>query len=98
MPWTGLAQCAVGKLTSSISAPKKSVALSKQTGRHLIAEPGCTRKFYYQGRPAEITVLTDADWAANAENRRSTDCAHVYHGHLLEASSNSQQLVALSLG
>ena len=43
-------------------------------------------------------ILSDADWVSDSERRRSVDCAvHIYHGgHLIEASTSTQQVVPLS--
>ena len=39
-------------------------------------------------------ILTDADWASDSG---SADCVHIYHGgHLIEASTSTQQVVSLS--
>ena len=93
-------QFTVGRLMSALTAPcRKHVALLKQVCRYLVTRPGAAWKFYYQEWPSMLTVLADADWAANTETRRSTDCVHIYlGGHLLESTSCSQQLVALSSG
>ena len=42
-------------------------------------------------------ILSDADWASDSERRRSVDCVHIYRGgHLIEASTSTQQVVSLS--
>ena len=41
-------------------------------------------------------ILSGADWASDSERRRSVDCVHIYHGgHLIEASTSTQQVVSL---
>ena len=42
-------------------------------------------------------ILSGVDWASDVERRRSVDCVHIYHGgHLIEASTSTQQVVSLS--
>ena len=65
--------------------------------RYLLGRRCCAWKFDYQEWPGELVILTDADWASDSERRRSVDCVHIYHGgHLIEASTNAQQVVSLS--
>ena len=49
--------------------------------------------------PKEIRAVTDANWAGELEALRSTSCGWMYFGgHLLEAYSSAQQIMALSTG
>ena len=42
-------------------------------------------------------ILTGAHWASDSERSRSVDCVHIYHGgHLVEASTSTQQVEPLS--
>lgn len=85
---------------AAISAPKvKHQSILKGVARYLCDKLECAWLFDYQKMPDQITVLTDADWATNPENRRSVDCVHIYFGKsLIESSSCTQQVVALSSG
>ena len=53
--------------------------------------------YVYQALPKNLEVLTDADWAADKESRRSVSCSTERFGqHLLEVSVAKQSVVALS--
>jgi hypothetical protein len=94
-------QFATGRCMSAISAPKvKHQGVLKGVARYLCDKVECAWLYDYQEKmPNEVTILTDADWATNPENRRSVDCVHIYFGKsLIEASSCTQQVVALSSG
>ena len=58
--------------------------------------------FDYQDEDAltlDSIVDADWDWAADSESRKSVDSVHEFMGkHLIEASSCTQQLIALSSG
>ena len=55
--------------------------------------------YVYQALPKNLEVLTDADWAADKESRRSVPCSTERFGqHLLEVSVAKQSVVALSSG
>ena len=52
---------------------------------------------YHSGAPTDIRAVTDANWAGELEELRSTSCGWIYfEDHLLEAYSSTQQIVALS--
>lgn len=53
--------------------------------------------YNYQEEPAQVLVVTDANWTGDTERRRSTSCGWVYWGkHLLDTYASTQQIVALS--
>ena len=83
---------------SAISKPqRKHQAMMKHCMRYLVGRRCCAWKFDYQEWPGEIVILSDADWASDSERRRSVDCVHIYQGgHLIEASTSTQQVVSLS--
>ena len=91
-------QFTVGRLTSAITKPlREHRAMMKHCLRYLVGRRCCAWKFDYQEWQGEIVILTDADWASDNERRRSVDCVDIYHGgHLIEASTSTQQVVSLS--
>ena len=88
-------QFTVGWEMSAITKPqRKHQATMKHCLRFMV---GRRWKFDYQEWPGEIVILSDADWASDSERRRSVDCVHIYQfGHLIEASTSTQQVVSLS--
>ena len=91
-------QFTVGRLMSAITKPqRKHQAMMKHCLRYMVGQRCCAWKFDFQEWPGETVILTDADWASDSERRRSVDCVHIYHGgHLIEASTSTQQVVSLS--
>ena len=83
---------------SAITKPqRKHQAMMQHCLRYLVGRRCCAWKFDYQEWPGEIVILSDADWASDSERRRSVDCVHIDHGgHLIEASTSTQQVVSLS--
>ena len=91
-------QFTVGRLMSAITKPRrKHQAMMKHCLRYAVGRRCCAQKFDYQEWPGEIVILSDADWASDSERKRSVDCVHICHGgHLIEASTSTQQVVSLS--
>ena len=91
-------QFTVGQLMSAITRPqRKHLATMKHCLRFLVGRRCCAWKFDYQEWPGELVILTDADWASDTERRRSVDSVHISHGgHLIEASTSTQQVVSLT--
>ena len=70
-----------------------------RVARYLLEYPKETWMYVYQAFPKNLEVLTDADWAADKESRRSVSCSAERFGqHLLEVSVAKQSVVALSSG
>ena len=71
----------------------------KTFGRFLAEFPDCFCKFDYQDWPPHLAVLVDAEWAGDAEDRKSVDSVQEFFGkHLWDASSGKQALLGISSG
>ena len=67
----------------------------KYLARYIYTHPQVVCIFEQQDWVDEITIITDADWATDADTGRSVDCVHIFlGGHLLETST--QHFIALS--
>ena len=65
--------------------------------RYMVGQRCCAWRFDCQEWPGEIVILTVADWASDRERRSSVGFVRIYHGgHLIEASTSTQQVVSLS--
>ena len=86
-------QFAVGRFMSAVTKPqRKHLVMTKHCLRHMLCmEVRLPRVARRAG------VLIDAYFSSDSERRRSVDCVHIYHGgHLIEASTSTQQVVSLS--
>ena len=69
----------------------------KHLTRYIYTHPQVARIFEHLDWVDEMTIITDADWATDADTRRSVDCVHIFlGGHLLETSTSTQRFIALS--
>ena len=68
----------------------KHLALLKHIARYLVDKQECAWQSPEQKPPTKIVAFTDADWASNADDRRSV---HVFFGNeqLHAAGDGSQQ-------
>ncbi len=72
-------------------------ARMKHLARYIHTHPQVFWIFEQQDRVDDITIITDADWATDADTRRSVDCVHIFlGGHLLETSTSTQHFIAPS--
>ena len=75
----------------------KDWAKLKRLGRYLIGRPRLVYKYHCQEEVKVITAYSDANWASNAADRRSTSGGVLMHGlHYIRSWSKTQSLVALS--
>eukprot|EP00973_Karenia_brevis_P047225 6554286-Karenia_brevis.AAC.1 len=53
--------------------------------------------YRWQNEATEVSILTDASWAANKKSRKSTSGGAIcIGGHLIKSWSKTQSLIALS--
>ena len=93
-------QFAVKELAKDMANPKQSswVALSR-LGKYLKKRPRCTINYKYQPASSTIHISTDADWAGDKVNRKSTSGGVIQLGsHLIKSWSSTQNVIALSSG
>ena len=98
-PW--LAQhCTLGNTDQKRNTQRKKQrdsCLAARVCKHYSEAPVLSWSFQYQEMPSEIRAVADANWAGELEGLRSTSCGWIDFGdHLLETSSSTQQIVALS--
>ena len=91
---------ATNVLSRTMSNPRVGdEVVLKRVLRYLKLHPVCSILHRWQEPPAQITVLTDSDWAGCHETRRSVSGIAVMHGrHMLSTHSRLQKSVALSSG
>ena len=69
----------------------------KRLGRYIAGSPRLVYEYPFQEEQNLITVYSDANWASDASDRRSTSGGVIQHGsHYLKSWSKTQSLVALS--
>ncbi|CAK0840370.1 unnamed protein product, partial [Prorocentrum cordatum] len=92
------AQYATKEVARHMSTPTRSAWCAlKRLCKYYSEVPLLVWEFNYQKMPEDVRVVTDANWAGELEALRSTSAGWVYFGgHLLEAYSSTQQIVALS--
>ncbi len=91
-------QFATGRVMQYVTKPTVlAEARMKHLARYIHTHPQVVWIFEQQDWVDEITIITDADWATDADTRRSVDCVHIFlGGHLLETSTSTQHFIALS--
>ena len=71
--------------------------LLKRIGRYLVGAPRFEQIFKWEGRPSQVDVFTDSDWAGCKTTCRSTSGGAMLWGkHCLKTWSSTQATVALS--
>ena len=85
-------------VASFMQSPTKSAMVKlKRLVRYLVGFPQVEWAYSKQVVPKYLDVYGDSDWAGNEDRKRSpTGVAEVFGGHLLDALSVTQSLVALS--
>jgi hypothetical protein len=84
-------------LQSKSKPTVKDWAKLKRIGRYLIGKPRLVYKYEFQEDVHVLTAYSDANWASNAGDRRSTSGGVILHGsHYIKSWSRTQSLVALS--
>ncbi len=69
----------------------------KPLGRYLLGKPGLMYAYPFQDEVKVVTAISDANWASNASDRKSTSGGVIMHGmHYIKSWSKTQSLVALS--
>ena len=69
----------------------------KRLGRYLVGKPRLIYTYPFQEEMTMLTAYSDANWASNAGDRKSTSGGVILHGrHFIKAWSKTQSLVALS--
>ena len=69
----------------------------KRLGRYIIGHKRLVYKYEFQEDVGTITTYSDANWASNKADRRSTSGGIIMHGkHYIKSWSKTQALVALS--
>ena len=108
--WTGTAmylsqdrptiQYAVSDIASGMASPTVLHMLKiKRLIRYLLKYPKEVWEFHYQECPEEITVMTDSDWGADKQTRKSmSSYTEKLGSHLIDSSCARQSVVALSSG
>ena len=91
-------QFATGRVMQHVVKPTVlAEARMKHLARCIYTHPQVVWSFEQQDWVDEIKIITDADWAIDADARRSVDCVHIFlGGHLLETSTSAQRFIALS--
>ena len=91
-------QFATGRVMQYVAKPTVlAEARMKHLARYIHTHPQVVWIFEQQDWIDEFTIITDADWATDADTRRSVDCVHIFlGGHLLETSTSTQHFIALS--
>ena len=75
----------------------KDWAKLKRIGRYLVGKPRLIYSYRFQDEVATLTAYSDANWASNAGDRKSTSGGVILHGsHYIKSWSKTQSLVALS--
>ena len=85
-------------VASFLQSPTKSAMVKlKRLVRYLVGFPQAEWAYSKQVVPKYLDVYGDSDWAGDEERKRSTTgVAEIFGGHLLDAVSVTQPLVALS--
>ena len=85
-------------VASFMQSPTKSTMVKlKRLVRYLVGFPQAEWAYSKQVVPKYLDVHGDSDWAGDEERKRSTTgVAEIFGGHLLDAVSVTQSLVALS--
>ena len=69
----------------------------KRLGRYLIGHKRLIYKYELQDEVGTLTTYSDANWASNKADRKSTSGGIIMHGkHYIKSWSKTQSLVALS--
>ena len=69
----------------------------KRLGRYLLGKPRLVYAYHFQEDVNILTAYSDANWASQAGDRRSTSGGVILHGgHYIKSWSRTQSLVALS--
>ena len=91
---------AVKELARNMSKPTTGDwAKLKRLGRYLVGRPRLQTTYPWQHATSEMVAYTDADWAGDKVNRKSTSGGCVMMGaHVLKCWSKTQSLIALSSG
>ena len=91
---------AVTELAKAMSRPTVGDwARLKRLTRYLVGRPRLQTVYAWQRMGHEIAAYTDADWAGNKTNRKSTSGGCILVGsHVLKFCSKTQSLIALSSG
>ena len=75
----------------------KDWAKLKRLGRYLIGKPRLVYMYKFQEEVTALTAYSDANWASNTGDRRSTSGGLILRGsHYIKSWSKTQSLVALS--
>ena len=79
------------------SLTKSAMVKLKRLVRHLVGFPQAEWAYSKQVVPKYLDVYGDSDWTGDEERKRSTTgVVEIFVGHLLDAVSVTQSLVALS--
>ena len=91
-------QYAVKELCRNMSAPTwLDWAHMRRVGRYLAGKPRLVIKFEFQGNIAELTAMSDANWAGCKETRKITSGGCLLIGkHLIKSWSKTQHAIATS--
>ena len=91
-------QFATGRVMQYVTKPTVlAEARMKHLARYIHTHPQVVWIFEQQDWIDELTIIMDADWATDADTRRSVDSVHIFlGGHLLETSTSTQHFIALS--
>ena len=91
---------AVKELARSMSSPTQGDwDRLKRLARYLKGRPRVVSKFRWQRANGALSIFTDADWAGDKRERKSTSGGCLMIGnHLLKGWAKTQTLVALSSG
>ena len=91
-------QFAVKELCRGMAKPtKRHMSMLRRLARYLRAVPRVILEFRFQGRPSEITVYSDSDWAGCRRTAKSTSGGIIMRGaHCLKSWSCTQKNVTLS--
>ena len=69
----------------------------KRLGRYLLGRKRLVYKYKFQEDQGSFTTYSDANWASNKTDRKSTSGGTIMHGlHYIKSWSKTQSLVALS--
>ena len=91
-------QFAAKECCRAMSRPTcKDWAKLKRIGRYLIGRPRLVYHYKFQEDVKMITTFSDANWASDKIDRKSTSGGLILHGsHYIKSWSKTQSLVALS--
>jgi hypothetical protein len=98
--WLDDIQYSVKTALQDMAKPNRLMMLRlKRIGRYVLGARGLVWVFNHQDMPGTVDTYCDANFAAEETAMRSTTCLMDFFGsHLIDSSSTTQSVVALSTG